>query len=272
MISINNKNDNNILIEIIDKNILIIKINRNKRRNSINKETADDLYNIFKEFDKDDNLLISILCGDGDNFCSGADLKEISKGIESSNKILNPKETDYAPLGCTRLQLSKPVICSIDGYCVAGGLELALWCDLRVATSSSTFGVFCRRWGVPLIDGGTIRLPRLIGQSRAMDLILTGRAVDSNEAFQIGLINRIVESKDQLMPHSIALAKQIISNPQQTLKSDKKSSLDQWSLNLNDALFNEYQLGLKSFLNQGLDGSISFNNGLGRHGQPISKL
>ncbi|KAM9981473.1 hypothetical protein ACTFIY_003774 [Dictyostelium cf. discoideum] len=267
-----NKNDNNILIEIIDKNILIIKINRNSSRNSINKETADELYNIFKEFDKDDNLLISILCGDGDNFCSGADLKEISKGIESSNKIINPKETDYAPLGCTRLQLSKPVICSIDGYCVAGGLELALWCDLRVATKSSTFGVFCRRWGVPLIDGGTIRLPRLIGQSRAMDLILTGRAVDSNEAFQIGLVNRIVESKDQLITHSTTLAKQIISNPQPTLKSDRKSSLDQWSLNLNDALFNEYQLGLKSLLNQGLNGSISFNNGLGRHGQPISKL
>ncbi|KAN0035440.1 hypothetical protein ACTA71_004710 [Dictyostelium dimigraforme] len=271
MISMNN-NKNNVLIEIINKNIIIIKINRSNRRNAIDKQTADDLYNIFKEFEKDDNLLIGILCGDGENFCSGADLKEISKGIESSNKILNPKESDYGPLGCTRLQLSKPVICSISGYCVAGGLELALWCDLRISTRSSIFGVFCRRWGVPLIDGGTIRLPRLIGHSRAMDLILTGREVNGDEAFQIGLVNRIVESKDDLMPLSIELAKQIISNPQQTLKSDRKSSLDQWSLNINDALFNEYQLGLKSFLNQGLNGSISFNNGLGRHGQPISKL
>ncbi|KAK5577671.1 hypothetical protein RB653_002615 [Dictyostelium firmibasis] len=268
----NNKNDNNILIEIIDKKILLIKINKSERSNAIDKKTADDLYNIFKEFEDDDNLLIGILCGSGDNFCSGADLKEVSKGIENSNRILSPKETDYAPLGCTRLQLSKPVICAINGYCVAGGLELALWCDLRVSTRSSIFGVFCRRWGVPLIDGGTIRLPRLIGQSRAMDLILTGRSINGEEAFQIGLVNRLVESKDDLINHSITLAKQIISNPQQTLRSDRKSSLDQWSLNLNDALFNEYQLGLKSFLNQGLNGSKSFNNGQGRHGQPISKL
>ncbi|EGC34115.1 hypothetical protein DICPUDRAFT_35595 [Dictyostelium purpureum] len=261
----NNDDSDNLKFKIINNNILIVKINRNNRRNAVDKKTANKLYSIFKEFNKDDKLDVAILYGGKDSFCSGADLKELSNGFENGNKVISPKETDYGPMGCTRLKLDKPVICAISGYCVAGGLELALWCDLRVSSSKSIFGVFCRRWGVPLIDGGTIRLPRLIGHSRAMDLILTGRQVLADEALQIGLVNRVVEVH-QVLESSIELAKLISSFPKKCLRRDRLSAIEQWDLDANEALENEYRLGIKSLSEEGQKGSINFKKGQGRHG------
>lgn len=241
--------------------IAIVTINRPERRNAVDAATARSLYEAFKAFDADDKLDVAILTGTGGHFCAGADLHEFAGG----KRDLEPSG-DLAPMGCTRLRLSKPVIAAIEGYAVAGGIELALWCDLRVASQTAILGVFCRRFGVPLIDLGTIRLPRLIGQSRAMDLILTGRAVAADEAMQMGLVNRVVETGSALH-EAIGLAEQLSEFPQACMRSDRLSSLEQWELSDAEAIENEFKRGLETIrTGETVSGAARFSGGEGRHG------
>ena len=246
----------------IDGKIAIITINRPERRNAVDQSTATDLYNAFLKFDNDNSLSVAILTGKGGHFCAGADLQALSGG----DKNTIDREGSLAPMGPSRLRLTKPVIAAIEGYAVAGGLELALWADLRVASTSSVFGVFCRRFGVPLIDLGTIRLPRLIGHSRASDMILTGREVDGREAYEFGLVNRLVEG-GQALTTAQALANQLAAFPQNCLRNDRRSMFEQWDLSEADAIKNELQLGLNTIASgETLNGASSFNSGKGRHG------
>lgn len=244
--------------------LLIVTLNRPDSRNAVDRPTAEALSTAFREFEADNALHVAILKGTGGNFCAGADLKAVASGnVERINR-LSP-EGD-GPMGPTRMTLSKPVIAAISGYCVAGGLELALWCDLRIAARNAVFGVFCRRFGVPLIDGGTIRLPRLIGMSRAMDLILTGRAVDADEALQIGLANRVVE-EDALDEEAEQLALHMASLPQNCLRSDRRSAYAQWNLDISEALANEFHQGLSTLQSgESAEGAGRFRDGQGRHG------
>lgn len=240
--------------------IAVVTIDRPEARNAVDGPTAAALAEAFRNFDADDSLSVAILTGSNGTFCAGADLKAI--GTPNGNQ-LNP-EGD-GPMGPSRMDLSKPVIAAIEGHAVAGGIELALWCDLRVAASDAVLGVFCRRWGVPLIDGGTIRLPRLIGESRAMDLILTGRAVDAAEALAIGLVNRVVEPGTALQA-ARELANQIARFPQKCVRSDRASARGQWSLTEAEALRAEYDLGLPTVLSEAIEGAARFAGGAGRHG------
>ncbi len=239
----------------------IVTINRASQRNCVDKEVADLLVDAFEDFESDDSLKVAILTGAGGNFCAGADLKAISQGL--GNKVT----TDgYGPLGITRLRLGKPTIAAVEGYAVAGGLELALWCDLRIASESAVFGVFCRRFGVPLIDLGTIRLPRLIGQSRAMDMILTGRGVDAAEAYDFGLANRVCET-GQALQTAINLAAELSEFPQLCMRSDRLSSLEQWGMTETEAMTNEVNRGLKVIMSgETVTGASSFVKGQGKHG------
>src|SRR5579883_1227739 len=198
--------------------VTIVTIDRPDVRNAVDRETANELADAFREFDKDEHSSVAILTGSNDTFSAGADLKALASGKEP-NRVAPDGD---GPLGPTRMLLSKPVIAAVEGHAVAGGLELALWCDLRVAASNAVFGVYCRRWGVPLIDGGTVRLPRLIGMSHAMDLILTGRGVSGEEALRMGLANRLVEP-GQTLSASIELANTLASFPQHCLRSDRLS-------------------------------------------------
>lgn len=243
--------------------IAIITINRPERRNAVDWKTAQELYGAFNRFDQDELLNVAILTGSEGYFCAGADLQAIAEGEERPLGDIR----DIGPMGPTRMTLSKPVIAAIDGFAVAGGLELALWCDLRVASKDAVLGVFCRRFGVPLIDLGTVRLPRLIGQSRAADLILTGRAVDANEALQIGLVNRVATNR-AVLDVAIELAQQISSNPQQCMRNDRLSMLQQWGMSELEASKNELDLGVQT-LNSGesLTGATKFTKGAGRHGK-----
>jgi enoyl-CoA hydratase len=243
--------------------IRLITINRQHARNAVDHETAVALYDAFKAFDADETASVAILTGAGGNFCAGADLKAVATGKG------NPAHTggDLAPMGPTRLQLSKPVIAAVDGYAVAGGLELALWCDLRVASSTARFGVFCRRFGVPLIDGGTVRLPRLIGASRAMDLILTGREVAPEEAHAIGLANYLTPD-DTALPRALKLAEDIAAFPQLCMRTDRTSAINQWSLSEEAALTAEFASGLDVLkAGSARDGAARFAAGKGRHGK-----
>ncbi|MDK9704187.1 MAG: crotonase/enoyl-CoA hydratase family protein [Sulfuritalea sp.] len=242
--------------------VTTIVIHRPEARNAIDRVTAQALADAFREFDADPAASVAVLCGAGGHFCAGADLKSF---------VANPgewslQEDGDAPLGPTRMLLSKPVIAAVSGYAVAGGLELALWCDLRVVEQSATFGVFCRRWGVPLIDGGTIRLSRLIGHSRALDLILTGRPVGADEALAMGLANRVV-ADGEARAAAEALAAQIAAFPQTCMRHDRLSSYEQWGLPLNEALKNECRHGRIS-LDSGdaQSGADRFRRGAGRHG------
>lgn len=252
-----------VLTERVD-DILIVMINRPHRKNAVDGDTARTLYDTFKAFDADDSLNIAILTGTENQFCSGADLHAVSEG-----KNTNPLEADgdLAPMGISRLNLSKPVIAAIEGFAVAGGLELALWCDLRVMADNATVGVFCRRFGVPLIDGGTVRLPRLIGESRAMDLVLTGRPVDAEEALHIGLVNRITGT-GYALEEAIELAREITAHPQTCMRNDRLSLKQQWSHDVHSALTNEFELGLNT-LHSGetQTGADLFAKGHGRHGE-----
>jgi enoyl-CoA hydratase len=242
--------------------LAIVTIDRPERRDAVDLATARALYDAFKAFEADPALDVAILTGAGGNFCAGADLQAFAAG---ERRPIEPKD-DFAPMGCTRLRLSKPVIAAIEGYAVAGGLELALWCDLRVAARSAILGVFCRRFGVPLIDLGTIRLPRLIGQSRAMDLILTGRPVGADEALQMGLVNRVVEN-GQALDAAVELAEQLCAFPQACMRSDRLSSLEQWELSDADAIKNEIARGLSTIHSgETLAGATRFSGGEGRHG------
>jgi len=254
------------LIITQDERITIIAINRAERRNAVNGETARELYAAFQSFDEDDGADVAILTGMGGTFCAGADLKAFTDG-EDSNPMGDGGINSLAPMGVSRMQLSKPAIAAIEGHAVAGGMELALWCDLRVMAQDAIMGIFCRRFGVPLVDMGTIRLPRLIGQSRAMDLTLTGRPVDTKEAEHIGLANRVCATGNALET-AIALAKDIAQFPQACMRSDRQSMLDQWSLDTQTAIHNETKLGMDT-INSGetLAGATRFSEGKGRHGK-----
>jgi len=227
----------------------------------VDRPTAEALVEAFQVFEGDEEARVAVLMGAGGCFCAGADLKAFGEG-----RVNRLREDGDGPMGPSRLILSKPVIAAVAGYAVAGGLELALWCDLRVMEQDAVFGVFCRRWGVPLIDGGTIRLPRLIGLSRALDLILTGRPVGAEEALQIGLANRVVET-GTARPAAEALAKELARFPQRCLLSDRRSAYEQVGLSWKDALKNEFRLGLETIQSgETLEGADRFRQGAGRQG------
>lgn len=243
--------------------LLVVRLNRPEVRNAVDGPTAAALADAFRAFDADPDLAVAILAGEGDHFCAGADLKAVAGDPARINRLA--PEGD-GPMGPTRMRLSKPVIAAVSGYCVAGGLELALWCDLRIADDTAVFGVFCRRFGVPLIDGGTVRLPRAIGMSRALDLILTGRPVAADEALQIGLANRVVRKED-LMTAAREFALQISAFPQACLRNDRLSAYEQWPLDEDMALANEFSRGTHT-LQSGETGAGArrFTEGTGRHG------
>ncbi|MBE9538795.1 MAG: crotonase/enoyl-CoA hydratase family protein [Proteobacteria bacterium] len=243
--------------------VTVISLARPAVRNAVDAKTAGALAAAFREFDADPESDVAVFYGDHGTFCAGADLKSIAAGGEN---MVSPTFEGDGPMGPSRMLLSKPVIAAVAGHAVAGGLELALWCDMRVVERSAIMGVFCRRWGVPLIDGGTIRLPRLIGHSRAMDLILTGRPVSAEEALQIGLANRVV-AEGECLSAAIELAEQIARYPQICLRSDRLSACEQWNLSLEEALENEYRRGMQVIASkETLDGATRFASGQGRHG------
>ena len=243
----------------------IVTINRPEVRNAVDGQTAYELADAFRQFDSAPHAAVAILTGAGGTFCSGADLKAVAAGRGNQLSL----EGD-GPMGPTRMMLSKPVIAAVEGHAVAGGLELSLWCDLRVAARDAVFGVYCRRFGVPLIDLGTIRLPRLIGQSHAMDLILTGRGVSGEEALRMGLVNRLTESGEALN-HSIDLARQIAAFPQTCLRSDRASAYEQWHLSWDDATSNEFHHGMEVMESgETQRGADRFASGEGRHGERTS--
>jgi len=241
--------------------LAIVTIDRPDVRNAVDRETAEALAAAFRTFEEDETLAVAILTGANGTFCAGADLKAVATG--GGNRTA--AEGD-GPMGPSRMRLGKPVVAAVEGFAVAGGLELALWCDMRVAAEDAVFGVYCLRWGVPLVDGGTVRLPRLIGESHAMDLILTGRGVSGEEARTMGLANRIVPSGGALAAAK-ELALQLAAFPQRCLRSDRLSALDQWDLEFDAALANETRRGLE-VINSGetREGAARFAAGAGRHG------
>ena len=240
--------------------IAVVTIDRPEARNAVDGPTAQALADAFRAFDADESLSVAILTGSDGAFCAGADLKAI--GGENTTRV---ERDGDGPMGPSRMDLSKPVIAAIEGHAVAGGLELALWCDLRVAADDAVLGVFCRRWGVPLIDGGTVRLPRLIGESRAMDLILTGRPVAADEALAIGLVNRVVP-KGTALEAARELARQIAAFPQLCLRSDRASARGQWSMTESEAITVELEHGIPTLLAESVAGAARFASGSGRHG------
>jgi enoyl-CoA hydratase len=242
-----------------DGPVTTVLLSRPHRRNAVDGPTADALTAAFAQFEADEEAAVAVLHGEGGVFCAGADLKAI--GTPDSNRV---EEHGSGPMGPTRMRLSKPVIAAVAGHAVAGGLELALWCDLRIAEPDAVFGVFCRRWGVPLIDGGTIRLPRLIGTSRAMDMILTGRPVDAAEAERIGLVNRVV-GRGESLAAAQALAAELSRFPQTCMREDRLSVLEQDGLDEAAALANELAHGRRSLAGVG-PGLDRFRAGAGRHG------
>jgi enoyl-CoA hydratase len=241
--------------------VTTVIINRPEARNAVNGPTAAALYAAFDEFDRDDAASVAVLWGDNGTFCAGADLKAF--GTPEANAV---HREGPGPMGPTRMVLSKPVIAAVSGYAVAGGLELAVWCDLRVAEEDAVFGVFCRRWGVPLIDGGTVRLPRLIGHSRAMDMILTGRDVKADEALATGLANRVVP-RGQARQAAEQLAAQLATLPQQCMRSDRLSALHQWGVSEADAIDFEFA-SISRVSAEAMEGAGRFAKGAGRHGAP----
>ena len=255
-----------ILIERDDV-VWTITINRPEVRNAVDGPTAAALAHAFREFDADAQACVAVLTGADGQFCAGADRKAVAGGFDGR---ANPLHTDMhadGPMGPTRLKLGKPVIAAVEGHAVAGGLELALWCDLRVASATAIFGVYCRRFGVPLIDGGTVRLPRLIGDSRALDLILTGRAVAADEALMLGLANRVVPAGEALSA-AHALARQIAAFPQQCMRNDRASVMAQHGLPMVEALAHEFALGLETLQSgETVSGAQRFADGTGRHGR-----
>ncbi|HEY2070540.1 MAG TPA: crotonase/enoyl-CoA hydratase family protein [Rhizomicrobium sp.] len=251
--------------------VTIVTIDRPAARNAVDRPTADALVEVFLAFERDENAYVAVLCGAGGNFCAGADLKGVADG--RGNLIRNPQVENVdllatdAPMGPTRMRLSKPVIAAVSGYAVAGGLELALWCDLRVVEEDAVFGVFCRRWGVPLIDGGTVRLPRLIGQSRALDMILTGRAVGAAEALAMGLANRVVP-KGEAPAAAEALALDLAKFPQICMRGDRLSVYEQFDLAYPQAMANEFTYGRATLASgESQSGAARFAAGKGRGGK-----
>jgi enoyl-CoA hydratase len=242
--------------------VFTIIINHPEVRNAIDRHYADQLSEAFRQFESDADSDVAVLYGAGGNFCAGADLKAIT----DPKRVHRFEETGDAPMGPSRMCLSKPVIAAVSGYAVAGGLELAVFCDLRIMEKSAVFGVFCRRWGVPLIDGGTIRLPRLIGLSRALDMILTGRPVYSDEALAMGLANRVVED-GTCREEAEKMARQLSKFPQDCMRNDRLSAYEQFSMTIDDALVNEYHHGTASVSSPELiEGLERYGKGEGRHG------
>lgn len=245
-----------------DGPITTVILSRPDVKNAVDRATADELVLAFRTFEEDPSAKVGVLFGDGATFCAGADLKAIARG--EPNRIASDGD---GPMGPSRMVLSKPVVAAIAGHAVAGGLELALWCDLRVVEEDAVLGVFCRRWGVPLIDGGTIRLPRLIGLSRALDLILTGRAVDATEALAIGLANRVVP-KGESRAAAEALAHEIARFPEVCMRGDRASAYEQHDLPFELALQNELTHGMRSLESGAVAGAAMFAAGAGRGGRP----
>jgi len=252
------------------EHIATVVLERPEARNALDPATAAALAEAFLSLDADDGVLAMVLWGAGGTFCAGADLRAVASGWDAQR--LRPPSADatdpYGPMGPTRLQLHKPVVAAVAGHAVAGGLELALWCDLRVAEEDAVFGVFCRRWGVPLIDGGTVRLPRLVGQGRALDMILTGRPVAAAEALAIGLANRVVPTGQSRLAAE-ALATEIAAFPQACLRADRRSALGQWSLGEGEALAAEFGRGVEVLRSgEAARGAARFVAGAGRGGRP----
>ena len=241
--------------------VTTVVINRPEVRNAVDNATAEALADAFRAFDADDEQKVAVLWGAGGCFCAGADLKAIASGERKARY----KADGDGPMGPSRLTLSKPVIAAVSGYAVAGGLELAIWCDMRVVEENATFGVYCRRWGVPLIDGGTVRLPRLIGQSHALDMILTGRPVEATEALGMGLANRIVPV-GQSRPAAEELAHQIAQFPQVCMNIDRASVYRQWDLSFDAAMKAEFAEGIGAVAAEGQSGAARFRDGAGRGG------
>ncbi len=244
--------------------VCVITLNRPAKRNAVHRPMAEALRAAFERFEGDGALHVAVLQGAGGHFCGGADLSAVNDP-ELRNE-LDPEGGGSGPMGPTRMALSKPLVAAIDGYAVAGGLELALLADLRVAAADATLGVFCRRWGVPLIDGGTVRLPRVVGMGRALDLILTGRAVPADEALAMGLVNRVVPP-GAAQAVALELAQQIAAFPQQCMLADRASCYAQWDLPLPEALRQEGQRGVPMVAAEGAAGAARFAQGAGRHGQ-----
>jgi enoyl-CoA hydratase len=243
--------------------VTTVVLSRPEVRNAVDGPTAQELSDAFRAFDADPDASVAVLWGAGGTFCAGADLKAL--GTERSNQVTEDVENTDGPMGPTRLRLGKPVIAAIAGHAVAGGLELALWCDLRVAEEDAVLSVFCRRWGVPLIDGGTVRLPRLIGTSRALDLVLTGRPVDAAEAHAIGLVNRVV-APGRAREAAEELAAEIAAFPQVCMRNDRLSLLESEGLTESAAMANELLHGKESVTAEALTGAARFAAGAGRHG------
>ncbi|MCP5433401.1 MAG: crotonase/enoyl-CoA hydratase family protein [Alphaproteobacteria bacterium] len=257
-----------------DGPVLIVTIDRPGVRNAVDRPTADALVEAFLAFERDDSLSAAVLAGAGGHFCAGADLKAIAGG--TANRVEDPdfaaghdRLDGTAPMGPTRMLLSKPVIAAISGYAVAGGFELAIWCDLRVVEADATFGIFCRRWNIPLIDGGSVRLPRLIGLSRALDLIMTGRPVGAAEALAMGLANRVVPSGEG-RAEAVKLAHELARLPQESLRHERLSAYEQFDLDFRVAMANEWRLGKETLrVGQGA-GAARFVSGEGRGGSSAS--
>jgi enoyl-CoA hydratase len=249
-------------VKVEDRGALrVVTLNRPDRRNAVDPATALELARAFADFDGDDALSVAVLTGAGGHFCAGADLKTLAAG--ESHRL---EETGDGPMGPTRMTLSKPVVAAVEGYAVAGGLELAIWCDLRVAARDAVFGVFCRRFGVPLVDGGTVRLPRLVGHSRAMDMVLTGRGVGAEEALAMGLVNRVCDPGDALEA-ALRLAEELAALPQECLRNDRLSVIEQWGMGAGAALLNEFRRGLSTIASgETAQGAGDFTAGRGRHG------
>jgi enoyl-CoA hydratase len=243
--------------------VTTVILSRPEVKNAVDGPTAQALADAFRNFETDDGANVAVLWGEGGTFCAGADLKALSTA--RANRVAPDGD---GPMGPSRMLLGKPVIAAVSGHAVAGGLELALWCDLRVAEENATFGVFCRRWGTPLIDGGTVRLPRLIGLSRALDIILTGRPVRADEALAIGLVNRVVP-RGASREAAEALAAELAALPQVCLRSDRLSAYEQDGLTLDAALANELRLGMEPLTSgEAVAGAAAFAAGAGRHGAP----
>ena len=243
-----------------DGAVTIITIDQPEKRNAVDRTTAEELAEAFRQFNADEDAAVAVLTGAGGTFCAGADLKAI--GTEKQNRT---EPSGDGPMGLSRMRLSKPVIAAVEGHAVAGGLELAAWCSLRVAAEDAVFGVFCRRWGVPLIDGGTVRLPRLIGESRALDMILTGRAVGADEALAFGLANRVVPTGEALT-HAVELAHRLSRFPQTCMRNDYRSVQHQTGHDIDDAMAYEFAIGMESLSADGVFGARRFSDGDGRHG------
>jgi enoyl-CoA hydratase len=236
----------------VDGPIVVVTIDRPEVANAIDRPTADSLADAFRRFDADAALSVAVLTGAGGKFCAGADLKAMREDPSRTTRVMPDGD---GPVGPTRMLLGKPVIAAVEGHAVAGGLELAAWCDLRVAAEDAVFGVFCRRWGIPLMDGGTIRLARLLGHSHALDLILTGRGVSGEEALRMGLANRLVPP-GRALEVAIALAREVASRPQAALRHDRLSSYEQWSMALPAALACEYDHGMAAVATAELGGGL----------------